>query len=53
VKGYLKAAQNEITPLAGKQLNVLVMTEEEEAALKAEISKNITRMMFKWMGLLK
>ncbi|MBP3595138.1 MAG: hypothetical protein J6J44_11455 [Lachnospiraceae bacterium] len=53
VKGYLKAAQNEITPLVGKQLNVLSMTEEEEAALKAEMSKNIAKLMFRWMGLLK
>lgn len=53
VKGYLKAAQNEITPLDGKQLNVLTMTEEEEAALKAEMSKNLTRLMFRWMGLLR
>jgi len=53
VKGYLKAAQNEITPIAGKQLNVLSMTEEEEAALKAEMSKNVTRLMFKWLGLLR
>ena len=53
VKGYLKAAQNKITPLVGKQLNVLHMTEEEEVALKAEMSKNIARLIFKWMGLLK
>ena len=53
VKGYLKAAQSEITPLAGKQLNVQTMTEEEEAALKAEMSKNLTRLMFRWMGLLR
>lgn len=52
VKGYLKTAQNEILPLAGKQLDVLAMTEADEAGLKAEISKNITRLMFKWMGLL-
>ncbi len=53
VKGCLKAAQNEIAPLAGKQLNVLNMTEEEEAALKTEMSKNIAKLMFRWMGLLK
>lgn len=53
VKGYLKAAQNEITPLDGKQLNVLTMTEEEEAALQTEMSKNLTRLMFRWMGLLR
>jgi len=34
-------------------LNVLHMTEEEEVALKAEMSKNIARLIFKWMGLLK
>lgn len=51
--GCLKAAQNEITSLAGKQLDVLNMTEEEEDTLKAEMSKNIARLMFKWMGLLR
>ncbi len=53
VTGSLKEAQNEITQLAGKQLNVLTMTEEEEVALKAEMSKNIAKLMFRWMGLLR
>lgn len=53
VKGSLTAAQNEIAALAGKQLDVLNMTEAEETALKAEMSRNITWMMFKYMGLLK
>lgn len=53
VKGSLAAARNEITPLAGKQLDALNMTAEEEASLKTEISRNITRMMLKYMGSLK
>lgn len=53
IKGYLKAAENEISPFAGKQMDVLNMTVEEEAALKAEMSKNIAKLMFRWMGLFK
>jgi len=53
VKGCLKVAQNEVTPLKGKTLDVLAMTEEEEAALRLEISKNIAKLMFRWMGLLR
>lgn len=53
VKGYLKTSPNNIAPLTGKQLNIFAMTKEEEAGLKAEISRNITRLMFRWMGLLR